>query len=299
MKPDATLTVLAFLAGLAGLAGLAAGDSALAQTTVVAPGSAARATAVEGATRLPSGALAPSPSISARYIESCQQGVERGVVAPGCQGPLYRSEIERLQKDALRTNDASLLTLLGDAFQSNRSAVSDIGQAYRWYLLAAVRGDPRAIERLSALYKDGRGAPQDNIKALGYARLAERLAVPGSAGAKRASATINALGKDMAAEEVALADRFATDLERNLQLKGVPLPSQSALSTAGATAGVPSAALSPSQPAQAVQPRSPPSAQLPGIGALPSPQADQSAPAATASPGNRIPGRTDFSPPLD
>lgn len=232
----------------------------------------------------PAGAtVAPGGDTGARYVESCQQAIERGIVNPGCQGPLYASEIARLKEDALRTNNPNLLTLLGDAYQSNRSGVSDIGQAYRWYLLGAVRGDPRAMQRLSELYKSGRGAPQDNIKALGYARLAQRLAVPGSASAKQATDTINSLGNDMAAEEVVLADRFASELESKLRGQSAAPGTASA-----APAMVPAPAGGPAPGGGANISR------LPGMGAV---QAQSAPPApAAASPLGGLPGQESLAP---
>ncbi|RYF43994.1 MAG: sel1 repeat family protein [Comamonadaceae bacterium] len=150
--------------------------------------------------------------------------MERGEVAAGCQGPLYPSEIARLKDEALRSRDPALLTLLGDAYQGNRSAISDVGQAYRWYLLAAVRGDPRAMQRLSELYRGGSGAPLDRARALGYARLAQRLAVPGSKTASDAAQASASLGSSLAGEELALADKFAADLESQLRQQGAVPP---------------------------------------------------------------------------
>ncbi len=269
---------------------------AAASTGAAAPSAAARATVtVGGGTGAPASAAAtpiapagataaPGGDTGARYVESCQQAIERGIVNPGCQGPLYASEIARLKEDALRTNNPNLLTLLGDAYQSNRSGVSDIGQAYRWYLLGAVRGDPRAMQRLSELYKSGRGAPQDNIKALGYARLAQRLAVPGSASAKQATDTINSLGNDMAAEEVVLADRFASELESKLRGQSAAPGTASA----GAPAMVPAPAGGPAPRGGANISR------LPGMGAV---QAQSAPPApAAASPLGGLPGQESLAP---
>ena len=214
----------------------------------------------------------------ARYVESCQQAIERGVVNPGCQGPLYASEIARLKEDALRSNNANLLTLLGDAYQSNRSGISDIGQAYRWYLLGAVRGDPRAMQRLSELYRNGSGAPKDNIKALGYARLAERLAAPGSASAKQATEAVSSLGNEMAAEEVVLADRFAGELEAGIRRQTATEP------------GAPA----PAAPPPAPEPKTARSlSALPGMGAA---QADGSTSTSSAT-GGTLPGRGNLSAP--
>ena len=222
----------------------------------------------------------PGRSPGARYVESCQQDIERGVDNPSCQGPLYASEIARLKEDALRSNNPNLLTLLGDAYQSNRSGISDIGQAYRWYLLAAVRGDPRAMQRLSELYKNGRGAPQDNIKALGYARLAQRLAPPGSTSARKDTGTIGSLAKGMASDEVVLADRFASELEDNLRRQ-----------SPGDGVRAPTPANASASPGSANEPLS---ARLPGIAAA---QTHNAAPArGPAAAGASLPGSAVLSP---
>ncbi len=190
------------------------------------------------------GQTAAQPGSGSRFVENCQQALDRGEVAAGCQGPLYASEIARLKDEALRSNNPALLTLLGDAYQGNRSAVSDIGQAYRWYLLTAVRGDPRAMQRLSELYKSGNGAPQDRVRALGYARLAQRLAIPGTRTATDAAQASATLGSNMANDEVAMADRFAADLEGSLRRQGVPVaepgnkPADSAPPDAGWQGGI-------------------------------------------------------------
>lgn len=288
-------SALALAACMLGPAASSAWAQAAASTGAAAPSAAARATVTVGGTGAPSSAaatpitpagatVAPGGDTGARYVESCQQAIERGVVNPGCQGPLYANEIARLKEDALRTNNPNLLTLLGDAYQSNRSGVSDIGQAYRWYLLGAVRGDPRAMQRLSELYKSGRGAPQDNIKALGYARLAQRLAVPGSASAKQATDTINSLGNEMATEEVVLADRFASELETKLRSQGAAPGTASA----GGPAVVPAPAGGPAPGGGANISR------LPGMGAV---QAQSAPPAsAAASPLGGLPGQESLTP---
>ncbi|WP_234193311.1 sel1 repeat family protein [Pseudacidovorax sp. NFM-22] len=257
--------------------------AARAQTVIGNPGAAVSSGAagaiVSGSAAAtpvtPAGAnTAPSAAAEAgaRFVESCQQAIERGMVNPGCQGPLYGSEIARLKEDALRTQNPALLTLLGDAYQSNRSGISDIGQAYRWYLLGAVRGDPRAMQRLSDLYRNGQGVPKDNIKALGYARLAQRLALPGSQNAKGAAETINSLGQEMAAEETALADRFASELEAQMR--------QPPGAAASGTPGMPGTASPP--PAAALGPAGPKLSGPPGLGALRA--AEAAAPAASPAP---------------
>lgn len=250
---------------------LAAAPAALAQTSAAGTASSAAARSTAAAPVGPAGATAsPSADTGARYVESCRQALERGVAQPGCQGPLYANELARLKEDALRTNNPNLLTLLGDAYQSNRTGISDIGQAYRWYLLAAVRGDPRAMQRLSDMYRSGQGAPNDNVKALGYARLAQRLAIPGSTEAKQASETIASLGSHMAQEERALADRFAGELEQNLRHSTAP--------GTDAAAGAPAA-----PPPQASTPLT---SRLPGLGAA---QAQQEAAAPSDQPPRPVP----------
>ena len=274
--------------------GQAWAQAAASTTGAVTQGGAARAAVTVGtgapvtttnATTAPvqaAGAVgSPAPGTGARYVESCQQALERGVVNPGCQGPLYQSEIARLKEDALRTNNPNLLTLLGDAYQSNRSGVSDIGQAYRWYLLGAVRGDPRAMQRLSELYKNGQGAPQDNIKALGYARLTQRLAPPGSTSAKQATEAITSLGGEMANEEMALAERFASDLETTIRNQGGLSPA----ATAAAGSAAPPVAPPPKTASSL--------ARLPGMGAV-QPEGPAAQPAAPAA---SLPGRDSLSMP--
>lgn len=248
------LHTAAVLGGALWAAAWLAVPAALAQTPAAAPVTPAGATA------------APSAGTGARYVESCRQALERGVAQPGCQGPLYASELARLKEDALRTHNPSLLTLLGDAYQSNRTGISDIGQAYRWYLLAAVRGDPRAMQRLSDMYRSGQGAPGDNVKALGYARLAQQLAIPGSTEAKQASEAVAALGSHMAQEERALADRFAGELAQDLRRAQAP--------------GTEAAAGAPAAPAPALTGR------LPGLGAAqsPSPSPEAAPPPQPARP---------------
>ena len=250
---------------------------------VVSGSAAATPVTPAGANTTPSAAA----EAGARFVESCQQAIERGMVNPGCQGPLYGSEISRLKEDALRTQNPALLTLLGDAYQSNRSGISDIGQAYRWYLLGAVRGDPRAMQRLSDLYRNGQGVPKDNIKALGYARLAQRLALPGSQNAQGAAETINSLGQEMAAEETALADRFASELEAQMR--------QAPGAAASGAPAVPGMAAPPT--AAALGPAGPKLSGPPGLGALRAaeataqPPSPAPAPAPARSPLGGFPGQ--------
>jgi len=164
------------------------------------------------------GTAASAVNVEAQFVESCRLALERGVVQPGCQGTLNPDELAQLKADALRTNNPNLLTLVGDTYQRNGSSgAADLGQAYRWYLLAAVRGDPHAMQRLSDMYRSGQGAPNDNVKALGYARLAQKLAPLGTAQEQQATDAAVSLGKRMAAGERALADQFAIELERELR----------------------------------------------------------------------------------
>jgi hypothetical protein len=149
----------------------------------------------------------------ARFVESCQQNIEQGISSQACQGAVYIKEINSLKEEALRTNSPELFTLLGDSYKNNGSPIADVSQAYRWYLLGAVRGDARAMQRLAELYQDGsKGVPQDKVKAAGYERLARRLG-----GGKNPAPIISRLGSEMAIEEVALAQRFADEFEKIIQ----------------------------------------------------------------------------------
>jgi len=253
------------------LATLAFAGSAGAQTT----------SGAKAATAAAQNARATAVTNSQRFVASCQQAIERGQVGAGCQGPLYSSEIARLKKEALQTKNPNLLTLLGDAYQSNRSGISDISQAYRWYLLGAVRGDPRAMQRLSDLYQNGQGTQQDDVKALGYARLTQRLAPAGSASAQGAAKTVRKLSRKLAAEDIALADQFANDLEAQLRKQGLP-----------ANAPEPSAdANSAAQPVAAPRSASKLS-QLPGMGGT------QLQPVMPMAPSASTSGSATWAPPV-
>lgn len=219
---------------------------------------------------------APAATTGARFLESCNEALERGVAELGCQGPIYRNELERLKREALNTQNPQLLSFVGDAYQNPRSGVGDMGQAYRWYLLAAVRGDRRAMQRLSEMNRQGQGVPKDNVKALGYARLLERMARPDTGTHRNVLSVINELGAEMAVEEVALAERFSAELEARVQ--------RQAATGAGDQAVEPNAA-APAAPAAApVRPGS----GLPGMSVVPRPLPGATAPA--AAPGSALPG---------
>ena len=157
----------------------------------------------------PAAANPVSATTAARFVEDCNEAMERGVATLGCQAPLYRNELERLKREAVSTQNPQLLSFVGDAYRNPRSGLGDMGQAYRWYLMAAVRGDPTAMQRLADMNRNGMGVPKDAVKALGYARLVQRMVQPGGAQPNVVS-IINELGNEMAVEEVALAERFAT-----------------------------------------------------------------------------------------
>ena len=212
-------------------------------------------------------AAAPAATQGARFIEACTESLERGVAGLGCQGPIYRNELERLQREALSTQNPQLLSFVGDAYGNPRSGLGDIGQAYRWYLLAAVRGDARAMQRLADMNRKGQGTPKDNVKALGYARLLERMAQPGSAAQRNVLTVINELGAEMAVEEVALAERFAQELQARIQ--------HQAAGSDPVAGTVTPPAVGPARP----------SSGLPGMSVLPHAQ-----PGPAAVPGSFLPG---------
>lgn len=222
---------------------------------------------------------APAPGATAgatagaRFLESCNEALERGVAELGCQGPIYRNELERLKREALSTQNPQLLSFVGDAYQNPRSGLGDMGQAYRWYLLAAVRGDPRAMQRLSEMNRKGQGVPKDNVKALGYARLLERMAQPDTGTHRNVLTVINELGAEMAVEEVALAERFSSELEARIHRQS---------NTGAAEAGA------ESRPAASATGAARPGSALPGMSAVPRAPAGTAAPA--AAPGSALPG---------
>ena len=217
--------------------------------------------------------------MGARFIESCNEALERGVPELGCQGPIYRNELERLKREALNTQNPQLLSFVGDAYQNPRSGLGDMGQAYRWYLLAAVRGDPRAMQRLSEMNRKGQGVPKDNVRALGYARLLERMGQGDPAANRNVLSVINELGAEMAVEEVALAERFAAELEARVQRQ------------TGAEGGDQRGAEPRPGSAGALRP----GASVPGMSAVP--RAASTAPPPAAAPGGLLPGTPGKTPP--
>ncbi|WP_245598037.1 sel1 repeat family protein [Ottowia thiooxydans] len=206
------------LAALAAIA-LALPSWALAQTaTAPSQAQAIQSQATQAqATPSPQAPQQVNSSTAARFIENCNDALKRGIVDAGCQAPIYRNELERLKTEAITTQNPGLLSFVGDAYRNPRSGFSDMGQAYRWYLMAAVRGDPQAMQRLSEMNRAGAGVPRDNVKALGYARLAQRMSLPGAGAKADVLSIINELGDEMAVEEMALAERFATQLTQQIR----------------------------------------------------------------------------------
>ena len=266
------------------LAGMALHGAALAQippaTAPVATSTAAASTAAPATGAVPNPAApsatpqaAPGATTGARFIESCNEARERGVAELGCQGPIYRNELERLKREALNTQNPQLLSFVGDAYQNPRSGLGDMGQAYRWYLLAAVRGDTRAMQRLTEMNRKGQGVPKDNVRALGYARLLERMAQPDTGAHRNVLSVINELGAEMAVEEVALAERFAAELQARIERQ-----------SAGGEA--PSTGAEPGRPAGAAAVRA--GSGLPGMSAVP--RNGAASPSPGAIPANSLPG---------
>lgn len=243
----------------------------------MAPGAAALPSSPPAASPAQAGTVpAPSAATGARFIESCNQALERGVAELGCQGPIYRNELERLKREAVSTQNPQLLSFVGDAYENPRSGLGDMGQAYRWYLLAAVRGDARALQRLAEMNRKGQGVPKDNVKALGYARLLERLGQPETGSQRNMLSLINELGAEMAVEEVALAERFSAELEARIQRQ----------------TGEGERERSGQAPAAAAPALARPGSGLPGMAALPrtAAPAPGHSPTAPAAPGQSLPG---------
>ncbi|MDO4795353.1 MAG: hypothetical protein Q4A28_05355 [Brachymonas sp.] len=167
---------------------------------------------------------APPPAAGnagTRFLEACAAAAQSGQHLPGCTPPnMPGRELEQLKQEALRTRNPQLMTLVGEAYQRQRQGMGDISQAYRWYVLGAVRGDPQAMTRLSEMYRRGQGTAPDRVRALGYAQLAQRVA-PDSAAGKQAAQTVRTLRQSMASYELAQADRFAEELAQQMS-RGAP-----------------------------------------------------------------------------
>jgi len=246
-------------------------SSVTSQAATQAQGSAAAQAAAQN-----QAAQQVNSSTAARFIQNCNDALERGVVAAGCQAPIYRNELERLKSEAITTHNPRLLSFVGDAYLNPRSGYGDIGQAYRWYLMAAVRGDPQAMQKLAEMNKAGTGVPKDNVKAMGYARLVQRMTQQGVTEQTNMVSLINELGDEMAVEEIALAERFAGQLEAQIQrqagggqdlLQAGEKPQILPVAPEPNFPGLPHPAVpSPSQPAPAVHPGAAiPGTVLPGV----------------------------------
>lgn len=208
---------------------------------------------------------------AARYVQACQDALRSGQTGLGCSGDLFNNELRQLETQALQTRNPALLTLVGEVYRNEKMPVTDMGQAYRWYLMAAVRGDAMAMERLSQMYQRGSGVPADPVKALGYARLTQQFAQQSRRGGGDIARTIQRLGSEMAVEEVALSERFAQEMEARISQGkatgsvslSAPAASKSSIPGAGGAFGAPANATSSgsgtgSAPAQLIR--------IPGLG---------------------------------
>lgn len=226
------LWVIGLLAGLAaapfvaaqtgqaayGASGTQAGHAA---TAGAAHAAGARTPAARAARAAQAAPPPAAMSAGTRFLEACNAAARSGQYLPGCTPPnMPGRELEQLKQEALRTRNPRLMTLVGESYQKQRAGMGDISQAYRWYVMGAVRGDPQAMTRLSEMYRRGQGTAPDRVRALGYAQLAQRVA-PDSAAGKQAAQTVRALRKSMASHELAQADRFAEELAQQMS-RGAP-----------------------------------------------------------------------------
>lgn len=207
-------------------------------------------------------AQAATHSHAARYVQACQEALDKGQPGLGCSGALLHNELRELQAQALQSQSPALMALVGDAYRNERSPIADIGQAYRWYLMAAVRGDAAAMERLSRMYHKGQGVPQDSVKALGYARLTQQFAAAqGQRSGRDVARLIQSLGSQMAAEELALSERFAQEMGAAIA-SGKP-PGQGA--AAAHATPMPGAAAMQAHPADRAAPMPAAEVSIPGL----------------------------------
>ncbi|PAT31455.1 hypothetical protein CLI92_11810 [Vandammella animalimorsus] len=230
----------------------------------------------------PPPAQAAAHSHAARYVQACQEALDKGQPGLGCSGALLHNELRELQAQALQSQNPVLMALVGDAYRNERSPIADIGQAYRWYLMAAVRGDAAAMERLSRMYHKGQGVPQDSVKALGYARLTQQFAAAqGQRSGRDVARLIQSLGSQMAAEELALSERFAQEMGAAIA-SGKP-PGQGA--AAAHATPMPGAAAMQAHPVDRAAPMPAAEVSIPGlrqgsiVTAPPPPQPDSATPA--------------------
>lgn len=128
----------------------------------------------------------------ARFIEACNEALERGVAELGCRGPIYRNELERLTARGLNRKTRSCFRLWATPTKTRAPAWATWGRPTAdtcWPPCAATG----AMQRLTEMNRQGQGVPKDNVKALGYARLLERMAQPDTGTPRNVLSVINEL----------------------------------------------------------------------------------------------------------
>ena len=155
-------------------------------------------------------------------------------------------------------------------------------------LTAAIEGDGEAVKQaLNEMFLDAieglRGVLVDGFEWLWdlvkmtIGAMLERMAQPDTGTPRNVLSIIDELGAEMAVEEVALAERFAAELEARVQRQAVG---------AGAEPG------GDARPAKAAER---PGAGLPGMSAVP--RTAPGAPAPAVVPGSTVPGMPGKTPP--
>jgi len=101
--------------------------------------------------------------------------------------------------------DSDAQANLSYMYESGTGVARDYDKAIQWARESAEHGNSQGQFNLAAAYGGGRGVPQDNVESYKWYLLSE------AAGNKQATARLQDLAKRMSGEQVAEAQRRASD----------------------------------------------------------------------------------------
>ncbi len=109
------------------------------------------------------------------------------------------------RRNAAEQGDPGAQNEMGERYASGEGVAKDFRQAAKWYRLAAEQGHGPAQLNLGLAYAEGLGVPGDHVRAHLWLNLAS------TGGDERARDERDGLAKKMTAEQIAEAQRLASD----------------------------------------------------------------------------------------